>query len=122
MPRIVRIYRWDLDKTYLQTEFDTLRQLVRTAFRDHLRQIGKLLDGIGAGQITLGGGGADIGPIMHDGVPGLGLRTVGEHYFDWHHTHADTLDKVDPVEFRKCTAAMVVMAYVLADMPGKLTD
>jgi hypothetical protein len=29
----VRIYRWDLDKTYLQTEFDTLRQLVRTAFQ-----------------------------------------------------------------------------------------
>ena len=28
-----RIYRWDLDKTYLQTEFDTLRQLVRTAFQ-----------------------------------------------------------------------------------------
>ncbi len=30
---ITRIYRWDLDKTYLQTEFDTLRQLVRTAFQ-----------------------------------------------------------------------------------------
>jgi hypothetical protein len=28
-----KIYRWDLDKTYLQTEFDTLRQLVRTAFQ-----------------------------------------------------------------------------------------
>lgn len=27
-----RIYRWDLDKTYLQTEFDTLRSLLRTAF------------------------------------------------------------------------------------------
>src|SRR5215467_15159852 len=26
-----RIYRWDLDKTYLQTEFDTFAQLVRTA-------------------------------------------------------------------------------------------
>ncbi len=26
------IYRWDLDKTYLQTEFDTLRQLMRAAF------------------------------------------------------------------------------------------
>lgn len=25
-----RIYRWDLDKTYLRTEFDTLRQMVRT--------------------------------------------------------------------------------------------
>ena len=28
-----RIYRWDLDKTYLQTDFDTFRQLVRTAFQ-----------------------------------------------------------------------------------------
>ena len=28
-----RIYRWDLDKTYLQTEFDTVRQLVRTALQ-----------------------------------------------------------------------------------------
>ena len=26
-----RIYRWDLDKTYLRTEFDTVRDLVRTA-------------------------------------------------------------------------------------------
>jgi hypothetical protein len=26
------IYRWDLDKTYLRTEFDTMRDLVRTAF------------------------------------------------------------------------------------------
>lgn len=28
-----RIYRWDLDKTYLQTDFDTFTQLVRTAFQ-----------------------------------------------------------------------------------------
>ncbi len=28
-----RIYRWDLDKTYLQTDFDSLRQLVRTALQ-----------------------------------------------------------------------------------------
>jgi hypothetical protein len=26
-----KIYRWDLDKTYLRTEFDTFRQLLRTA-------------------------------------------------------------------------------------------
>ena len=57
---------------------------------------------------------------MRDGVPGLGLRTIGEHYFDWHHTNADTLDKVDRQDFRKCIATLAVMAYVLADMPGKL--
>ncbi len=28
-----RIYRWDLDKTYLRTDFDSLRDLVRTAFQ-----------------------------------------------------------------------------------------
>ncbi|MFW6335714.1 MAG: phosphatase domain-containing protein [Phycisphaeraceae bacterium] len=27
------IFRWDLDKTYLRTEFDTVRDLIRTAFQ-----------------------------------------------------------------------------------------
>src|SRR2546422_2460953 len=26
------VYRWDLDKTYLKTEFDTVRDLMRSAF------------------------------------------------------------------------------------------
>ncbi|MGP8243093.1 MAG: M20/M25/M40 family metallo-hydrolase [Bryobacteraceae bacterium] len=85
-----------------------------------LRQIGKLLERVGAGEITGGGGGEDIGPIMRDGVPGLAERTVGTHYFDWHHTVADTLDKVDPNDFRKNMASLAVMSYVLADMPGRL--
>ena len=85
-----------------------------------LKQIGKLLETIEAGQITTPGGGADIGPLMRDGVPGLGLSTVGEHYFDWHHTRADTLDKIDPENFRKAVAMLAVMGYVLADMPQRL--
>jgi len=32
------VYRWDLDKTYLRTEFDTLRDLVRTAFEPASRK------------------------------------------------------------------------------------
>ncbi|MGC4122688.1 MAG: hypothetical protein QM765_50580 [Myxococcales bacterium] len=31
-PPVRHVYRWDLDKTYLRTEFDTLRDLLRTAF------------------------------------------------------------------------------------------
>jgi len=85
-----------------------------------LQAIGKLLDGIDAGEIQRGGGGADIGPLMRKGVPGLGLRTVGEHYFDWHHTRADTLDKVDLQDFRKAVAMLGVMGYVLADAPERL--
>ena len=85
-----------------------------------LKQIGNLLERAGASEITAGGGGADIAPLMRDGVPGLGERTVGTHYFDWHHTETDTLDKVSPEDFRKNVAALAVMGYVLADMPGRL--
>ncbi len=87
---------------------------------EKLQQIGALLDGIEASEIRRGGGGADIGPLMRSGVPGLGLRTVGEHYFDWHHTHADTLDKLDPLNMRRSIATLAVMSYVLADMEGHL--
>jgi len=85
-----------------------------------LKQIGRLLERVGAGQITGGGGGADIMPLVRDGVPGLSERTVGMHYFDWHQSEADTLDKVNPEDFRKNVAALAVMGYVLADMPGRL--
>ena len=27
------IFRWDMDKTYLKTEFDTFKDLLRTAFQ-----------------------------------------------------------------------------------------
>jgi carboxypeptidase Q len=93
---------------------------VDAASIETLKQIGKLLEKVGASEITGGGGGSDIAPLLRDGVPGLGERTVGTHYFDWHHTEADTLDKVDPLDFRKNLASLAVMSYVLADMPGKL--
>src|SRR5580698_6108482 len=86
-----------------------------------LKQVGKLLDRIHAGDVSPGGGGSDIGPLMLAGVPGLGERSIGTHYFDWHRTETDTLDKVDPEDFRKSVAALAVMSYVLADMPEKLT-
>ena len=57
---------------------------------------------------------------MKKGVPGLSHQTTMEHYFDWHHTPSDMLDKVDPIELRKNVAALAVMVYVLADMPETL--
>jgi carboxypeptidase Q len=85
-----------------------------------VREIGRLLERIDAGSIQSGGGGADISPLMRDGVPGLAVRTVGTHYFDWHHTRSDTTDKVKLEDLRANIAAMAVMAYVLADMPDGL--
>jgi carboxypeptidase Q len=83
-------------------------------------QIGKLLERLGAGTIQRGGGGADIGPIMALGVPGMGLNVDGTKYFWYHHTDSDTVDKLDPREVAQCVAAMAIMAYVVADMPERL--
>jgi carboxypeptidase Q len=85
--------------------------------RSNLQEIAKLLSGIGADGIAATGGGADIGPIMREGVVGASLDVEGSRYFDIHHTPADTLDKVNPQELALCVATMAVMAYVVADMP-----
>jgi carboxypeptidase Q len=85
-----------------------------------VRQVGTLLEGIGAGAVRRGGGGADIGPIMRQGVPGMGLNVDGTRYFWYHHSDADTVDKLDPREMGLCVAALAVMAYVVADLPAPL--
>jgi carboxypeptidase Q len=85
-----------------------------------VQQVGRLLDRIEAGRITRGGGGADIGPLARDGVPVMGLNVDGTRYFWYHHTDADTVDKLDPREMALCVAAMAVMAYVVADLPEPL--
>lgn len=83
-------------------------------------EISKLLKPIGADLMKRGGGGADIGPIMREGVPGMGLLVDNSKYFWYHHTAADTIDKLDEEEYQKCIATMAVMAYVAADMPERL--
>jgi hypothetical protein len=85
-----------------------------------LRDIVSMLGPIGTDTVSPGGGGSDIEPLVADGVPSLSPRTTEAHYFDWHHTEADTLDKVDPVEFRKNAAMLSVVTYILADMDGRL--
>ena len=65
-------------------------------------------------------GAADIGPMAPSGVPTLGLIVEGSRYFDYHHTPADTLDKVSPDDLAADVAAVAIIAYVLADMPESL--
>lgn len=87
------------------------------AVRSNLTEIAKLLSGINADRIGADGGGADIGPIMREGVAGGNLDVDGSHYFDIHHTQADTLDKINPRDLSLCVATLAVFAYTIADMP-----
>jgi len=83
-----------------------------------------LLDGIGAGRLGSVGGGADIGPSVEVGrIPAFSLESDTEsRYFAVHHTEADTVDKIDPQEMSKGSAAMAVLTYVLAEMPNRLGE
>ena len=58
--------------------------------------------------------GSDIGPMLADGMPGVGLSQDGTRYFDFHHTPDDTLDKVDPAQLRQNVAAWTAMLAVLS--------
>jgi carboxypeptidase Q len=88
--------------------------------RTLIEAIGRLLSPIGAGTIGASGGGADIAPIMATGVPGMGLNVDGSRYFWFHHTDADTPDKLNPAEVQRCVAVMAVMAYIAADVEQRL--
>ncbi len=70
---------------------------------------------IGADAVRDGGGGADISPLKPYGVPQIGQRQDTTYYFDWHHSMADTLDKVDPDLLAKNVAAMAVLGFALAE-------
>jgi carboxypeptidase Q len=91
-----------------------------TRVRARLADITSLLHDLGATNIRQGGGGADISPMASAGVPQIGLEVDGHLYFDYHHTEADTLDKVKPQDLSEMTAAIAVMAYVVADMPDRI--
>jgi carboxypeptidase Q len=87
-----------------------------------VRQAASLLGSIGATKVERvpDSPDADIGPLVEEGVPGIGLRVEDSRYFWYHHTEGDTLDKLDPGEVARCVAAMAVMAYVIADLPSGL--
>jgi Zn-dependent M28 family amino/carboxypeptidase len=59
--------------------------------------------------------GEDINSITAKGVPGFAPLQDSRYYFNYHHTPADTFDKVDPHELGENAAVMAVTAYALAD-------
>lgn len=87
-----------------------------------LKPVQKVLETFGASLIKLVpfSPGADISGMSQAGVPALGIMQDGRTYFNYHHTAADTLDKIVPAELRENAAAMAVMGYALACAPQLL--
>lgn len=63
---------------------------------------------------------ADVSPLSAAGVPVFALWQDTRFYFNYHHTEADTLDKVDPRELAENAAVMAVLAYALANLEQPL--
>jgi carboxypeptidase Q len=88
--------------------------------RDTVTAIASLLSNIEANAVTPGGGGSDIGPsVAAAAIPAVSYEGTGD-YFLLHHTPADTVDKIEPVDVSRAAAAIAVMSYVVADLPQRL--
>jgi len=90
-----------------------------------LAQIGaivSLLEPIGLTRAEASFGGADLIPLREHGVPAIGVIHDPAHYFDLHHTAADTIDAVDHDDFLQGVAVMAATTYVVADMEPRLTN
>lgn len=86
-----------------------------------LRPVSAILESSRAGLVRTGHEtGADISPMQALGVPAFGLWQDSRTYFNYHHTAADTLDKINPRELQENAAVMAVLAYAIADMPEPL--
>jgi len=59
--------------------------------------------------------GSDVEALVKDGAVAFNLQPDGRHYFDIHHTEADTLDKVRPEDIRRNAAAIALLAWVIAE-------
>ncbi|MBE0564889.1 MAG: M20/M25/M40 family metallo-hydrolase [Krumholzibacteria bacterium] len=77
---------------------------------------------LGAGKVSPGWSGVDIGPICKEGVPGIGHRVDGSRYFDYHHSPADTFDKIDPGELARNVAAVAGLVRSICADPVALRD
>jgi len=90
------------------------------AGRARVTEIATLLRGIQADKISAAGEGADIGPSVEAGRMPSMSRDVDGNYVLIHHTPADTIDKIDPMDMSRAAAAIAVVSYVIADMGERL--
>ncbi len=84
------------------------------------KEVAAILEPLGAGTLSPGGGGADTGTLRIAGVPMFMVKQDTSRYFDYHHTANDTFDKIDPEGLDRNVAAVAVFAYCAASTPELL--
>ncbi len=77
---------------------------------------------LAADSVWAGWAGMDIQSLVELGVPGIGQHTRADDYFWYHHSPADTFDKIDSAALAKNVAALAVLLYALAEDPTPLRD
>ncbi len=83
-----------------------------------LRPVAQVLDASGAGSLeSAPETGEDIAGMTEKGVPSFAPVQDSRFYFNYHHTAADTFDKIDKKHLNENAAIMAVLAYALADSP-----
>jgi Zn-dependent M28 family amino/carboxypeptidase len=81
-----------------------------------MRPVARALETIGASTVTRTREvGTDVDPLNEKGVPGFSPASDSRFYFNYHHSAADTFDKIDARELNENAAVMTVLAYALAD-------
>jgi len=89
-----------------------------------LQSLLTLLKPIGSDTVVGDGRGVDITPLIESGVPGLLLRFDAawwdRDYFHFHHSAADTVDKIDPKHLIQNIQTIAATIYMIADLPFRL--
>jgi len=84
-----------------------------------LRTLGPVLEPLGAGRLDLGHSGVDVEPSVLAGVPGVGVRHDVTHYWEVHHSRADTFDKVNAADLKRNAAILAVAVWGVAELDGR---
>ncbi|HEY1771475.1 MAG TPA: M20/M25/M40 family metallo-hydrolase [Chthoniobacterales bacterium] len=93
----------------------------KTDLKKFIEPVAKVLENSGAGLLaTRSEAGADVDPLTKFGVPSFSPIQDSRFYFNYHHTAADTLDKIDPHQLAETAAINAVLAYALANVEQPL--
>jgi Zn-dependent M28 family amino/carboxypeptidase len=115
-----------IDRVHVAAESDfgagpiySMSARVTDAARPVIEAIAAELDplGIVLSDSRRASGGPDFIPALPLGLAAVDLSQDGTHYFDYHHTENDTLDKIDPQAMRQNAAAYAVFAWLAAQSP-----